>query len=151
MISRLMDLVLLLAELNERDDRSMKDIGKELSLLGYTSEEITQAMSWISSNKTASNTCVTDASRCGGQRVLTSWERACLGEEAQRYLLRLLNLGIIDQCQLDRILVRIAPFSMERTDFDDVKLIACSIIFNASAYDLDDQELKDLDEKRDIN
>jgi uncharacterized protein Smg (DUF494 family) len=151
MISRLMDLVLLLAEMNERDAGSVKDIGKELSLRGYTPEEVNQAMSWISSSKTASSTCVRGVSKSSSQRVLTSWERTCLGEEGQRYLLRLLNLGIIDNCQLDRILIRIAPFSMERTDLDEVKLIACSIIFNAPAYDLDDQELKEMDENRDIN
>ena len=51
MISRLMDLVLLLAEMNENAERSHKDIGNELSLQGYTPEEIDQALSWISSNK----------------------------------------------------------------------------------------------------
>lgn len=151
MISRLMDLVLLLAELNENDERCHKDICNDLTLQGYTTEEIDQALSWISSNKVVTSCNYPDINKSGGQRVLTSWERVCLEEESQRYLLRLVNLGIIDQQQLERIMVRIAPFSMEKTDLDDVKTIACSIIFNAFPYDLEDDDLKELEEMKDVN
>lgn len=151
MISRLMDLVLLLAEMHENNERCIDDLGNELMLDGYTSEEIDQALSWISSNKVVTGTDYPDIPRCGGQRVLTSWERVCLEEESQRYLLRLLNLGIIDQQQLERIMVRIAPFTMEKTDLEDVKTIACSVIFNAFPFDLEDEDLKELEELKDIN
>jgi uncharacterized protein Smg (DUF494 family) len=151
MISRLMDLVLLLAEMHENKERSHKDMGNELTLKGYTTEEIDQALSWISSNKVVSNDNYPDISKSGGQRVLTSWERICLEAESQRYLLRLLNLGIIDHQQLERIMVRIAPNSMEKTDLDDVKTITCSVIFNAFPYDLEDDEFKEFEEIRDFN
>lgn len=151
MISRLMDLVLLLAEMHENDERCHKDIGNELTLKGYTTEEIDQALSWISSNKVAAHSSYPDMTKSGGQRILTNWERVSLGGESQRYLLRLLNLGIIDHQQLERIMVRIAPFSMEKTDFDDVKTIACSVIFNTFPYDLEDEELKEIEELKDVN
>ena len=64
--------------------------------------------------------------------------------DPEKWVLNVVRLWLL-------IVKLIAPFSMERTDLDEVKLIACSIIFNAPAYDLDDQELKEMDENRDIN
>jgi hypothetical protein len=46
MLSRLMDLVVLVAELTQNNDKSYKDLDKELMMRGYSQDEIERAVVW---------------------------------------------------------------------------------------------------------
>ena len=96
MLSRLMDLVVLVAELTRDSDKSYKDLDKELATRGYSPEEIEQAVFLYSSRGELPHEEKTWRRGANSVRVLSDWERLSLCSECYGYLLRLLNLGIID-------------------------------------------------------
>ncbi|MCI0452033.1 MAG: DUF494 family protein [Candidatus Latescibacteria bacterium] len=135
MWTRLMDLVMLVAEMSRSADRRPVELDKELTRRGYSSEEIEHAVFWISSRPEASR-----AFRPGrATRVLSEFERMSLSTEAYDYLFRLQNLGIIDGRQFETILARAIPVGAEKVHAEDVKGIACSVIFNRDMGDVDEE------------
>jgi uncharacterized protein Smg (DUF494 family) len=139
-VTRLMDLVVLVAEMSQKSNKSFKELDKELVHLGYSSEEIEQAMFWFSSQW--SPVGLTESARSGRPafRVLSPWEVTCLNADAHGYLLRLQNLGIIDEERFENIMGRILPFGGDQFDISDVKALAGAVIFNINP-DLADDEL----------
>ncbi len=135
MWTRLMDLVMLVAEMSRSADRRPVELDKELTRRGYSSDEIEHAVFWISSRSEASRV-TTRPNRT--MRVLSEFERMSLSTEAYDYLFRLQNLGIIDGRQFETILARAIPVGAEKVHVEDVKGIACSVIFNKDAGDVDE-------------
>ena len=146
MVNRLMDLVVLVAEMSQQNDKSFKELDKELVHRGYSSEEIEQALFWISSQWQPLDRAAKAALSAGGHRVLSPWEAHCLDPDAYGFLLRLGNLGIIDGEQLDRILERITPMVSGRVSLADIKSIAGAVIFGLSAEDLEDDLFQAFDD-----
>jgi uncharacterized protein Smg (DUF494 family) len=136
MWTRLMDLVMLVAEMSRSADRRPVELDKELTRRGYSSEEIEHAVFWISSRPEASRVA-TRPNRT--MRVLSDFERMSLSTEAYDYLFRLQNLGIIDGRQFETILARAIPVGAEKVHVEDVKGIACSVIFNRETGDVDEE------------
>ena len=139
-VTRLMDLVVLVAELSQKSNKSLKDMDKELVHLGYSSEEIEQAMFWFSSQWSPVGSSENARSGRPATRVLSPWEAMCLDAEAHGYLLRLQNLGIVDEDRFENIMSRILPFGGDQFDVSDVKALAGALIFNMNP-DLADDEL----------
>ena len=147
MVSRLLDLVVLVAEMSQRNDKSFKELDKELKHLGYSPAEIEQALFWVSSN----------FKPLGGEgaylydllasRVLSPWEAAALGSESHGYLLRLLNLGILDAEQFEKILARVHPFGGERITLGDVKTLVGAVLFNHIPGDFEEEPFDLIDEE----
>ena len=133
MWTRLMDLVLLVAEMSRSADRRPVELDRELTRRGYSSEEIEHAMFWITSRPEASRVTTRP------NRVLSEFERMSLSTEAYDYLFRLQNLGIIDGRQFETILARAIPVGAEKVHVEDVKGIACSVIFNKDMGDVDEE------------
>ncbi len=138
MRTRLMDLVVLVAEITRTADRSHVELDKELSRQGYSADEIEHAVVWVSS-------------RPGGRlhrrsvRVLSEFERMSLSTAAYDFLFRLLNLGIIDPGQFETILARAIPVGPEKVPVEDVKTIACSVIFDREAGEAEDEPIDRFD------
>jgi len=124
MWTRLMDLVVLVAEISRSADRDAIQLDKELSSRGYSSDEIEHAVFWYSSRPDGVRGLGT-----GSVRVLSDFERMSLSTATFDYIFRLLNLGIIDGRQFETILARAIPVGTEKVHMDDVKEIACSVIF----------------------
>lgn len=140
MLSRLMDLVVLVAELSQSTDRKYKNLGQELATRGYSSDEIEQAVFWYSSRRDVSSdddSIVTLSER--PVRVLSEFERMSMSSDSYGYLLRLMNLGLIGVEQFERIMARAIPVGPEKTGLSEVKAIACSVVFNRDAHDFDDE------------
>ncbi len=150
MVNRLIDLVVLVAELSRDKGKSLKELDQELVGQGYSSKEIEQAMFWLSSQHRAAMSCPGTVAK-PAHRVLSPWEAACLDSEAYGYLLRLQNLGIIDQVQFDRIVTRILPIGGEKLPLGELKTLAGSIIFNLGAEDSEEESLDVLDDISRIN
>lgn len=151
MTSRLLDLLLILSELHDKDKSSLRDLGRELVLMGYTPEEIDQAFSLMHAGRVTHEQDGPILNDRAGQRILAEWERISLGEESQRYLLQLLNAGIIDHLQMEQILERAVPFSFGKIEMEDIKTIAFSVIFNLRPHDFGEDEFEELDDKFDLN
>jgi len=150
MVNRLIDLVVLVAELSRREGKSLKELDHELEELGYSSKEIEQALFWLSSQHRSIVPGV-DGITKPSHRVLSPWEAACLDSEAYGYLLHLQNLGIIDQEQFETIVTRILPIGGERLPLGELKTLAGSVIFNVSGEEYDDDAQDALDDFNWIN
>ena len=142
-----MDLVVLVAELSQKRDKSFKELDKELLHRGYSSEEIEQALFWMSSQWHPVDKRSHGSFSRPAFRVLSPWETMCLEDEAYGYLLRLQNLGIIDAEQFERIMKRIVPYSGERLQIADIKALAGIVIFHLNADDGDDDFFQGLDDE----
>lgn len=145
MLTRLMDLVVLVAELSQDGDKSYRDLDEELATRGYTAEEIEQAMFWFSSRSdTPERERVLLPS--GAVRVPSELERMSVSGESYGYLLRLLNLGIMDLDQFERVIARAIPVGAEKIHVNEVKAIACSVVFNRDLGEVEDDFLDQFDD-----
>lgn len=138
MVNRMIDLVVLVAEMSRREGKSLRELDEELEELGYSSKEIEQAMFWLSYQHRSGIPGVARISR-PSHRVLSPWEAACLDSEAYGYLLRLQNLGIIDQEQFEQIVTRILPLGGEKLPLGELKTLAGSVIFNVGPEEYDEE------------
>jgi Smg protein len=141
-----MDLVVLVAELSQTNDKSLKDLDEELSHRGYSAEEIEQALFWVSSNVNPMGSLETGLYHQAASRVLSPWEFSSLHGDAYGYLLRLLNLGVIDINMFEKIMDRVSPYGGEKIPLADVKTLAASVIFNVSSDGFDEELFNAFDE-----
>lgn len=150
MVNRLIELVVLVAELSEHRGKSLKELDQELVERGYSTKEIEQAMFWLSSQRKSPAATLRGPSK-PAHRVLSPWEAMCLDRDAYGFLLHLQNLGIIDQDQFEQIVTRILPIGGEKLPLGELKTLAGSIIFNLGGEDRDDDLLEGLDDISRIN
>ena len=146
MLSRLMDLVVLVAELSRDSRKSFKELDQELMLRGYSPEEIEQAIFWFTSR---GDVCEEAGSEPTGRktvRILSEWERLSLSSESYGFLLRLLNLGIINGDQFEKIITRSIPIGPEKIHLNEVKAIACSVVFNRDMGEFEEDLFDQFDE-----
>ena len=147
MVNRLMDLVVLVVELTQESDKSFKELDKELVHRGYSSEEIEQAFSWVTSQwHRVDHDLHTGVDR-PTVRVLGYWETMIVEPEAYGYLLKLQNLGLVDDDQFERIMYRILPFRGERLGLADIKALAGSVIFDLGADDFESGLIEAFDDE----
>jgi uncharacterized protein Smg (DUF494 family) len=146
MVNRLMDLLVLVVELTRKSDKSFRELDKELIHLGYSTEEIEQAVFWVSSQWPRVERGATKEAVRPSTRVLSPWETMGLSADAYSYLLRLQNLGILDEDQFERIMYRILPFRGEKLDLGDIKALAGAVVFDLGSEEFDDELLNMLDD-----
>lgn len=137
MVNRLMDLVVLVAELSQQSDKSFKELDEELLHRGYSSEEIEEAFFWFSSQWRPIEHRPTGPAGAP-VRVLSPWEAMGIDGEAYGYLLRLVNLGIIDDEQFEKIMARVHPNAFEKLRLGDIKAAAAAVIFHTGQDDSED-------------
>lgn len=150
MVSRLMDLVVLVAELSQDGGKTFTELDDELSLQGYSAEEIDQAFFWISSQVRPFGDNEQGSRVPSSHRVLSPWESMCLDADSYGYLLRLQNLGIIDIDEFEKIITRILPFGGERMPLGEFKTLVGSVIFDVHTDDSEDDGLDLLDENNQL-
>jgi uncharacterized protein Smg (DUF494 family) len=146
MVDRFMDLVVLLVEMARKSNKSFGELDKELVSLGYSSEEIEQAFSWVSSQWHRVDHGVAGGGVDLPVRVLSPWESSVLDTEAYSYLLRLQALGLVDEDQFERIMYRVLPFRGERLGVNEVKALAGSVIFDLAGEEFENELLNALDD-----
>jgi uncharacterized protein Smg (DUF494 family) len=147
MLSRLMDLVVLVAELTQNNDKSYKDLDKELMMRGYSQDEIERAVVWYTTRDDVLEEDEIVQHGKNSFRVLSDWERMSLSSECYSYLLRLLNLGVVDGGQFESIIARAIPVGPEKVQLNDVKAIACSVIFNREPGEMEDELVEFFDDE----
>jgi uncharacterized protein Smg (DUF494 family) len=146
MLTRLMDLVVLVAEMSQEKDRSYRELDAELVSQGYTSAEIEQAVFWFSSLQDAevpaegrgTETVTSGPIQTISQRpvrVLSEFERMSVDAESYGFMLRLLNLGILSLDQFEQVIARAIPVGPEKIRLSDVKTIASAVLFNRETDD----------------
>jgi uncharacterized protein Smg (DUF494 family) len=146
MLSRLMDLVVLVAEIAQDNDRYYKDLDQELLTRGYNQDEIDRAVVWYTTRGEVPEGEEIIQHGKSSFRVLSQWERMSLSSECYGYLLRLLHLGIVDGDHFEKIIARSIPVGPEKVQLNDVKEIACSVLFNRDTGELEDELVDFLDD-----
>jgi uncharacterized protein Smg (DUF494 family) len=146
MLNRLMDLVVLVAELSQNSKKTFKELDHELMLRGYSPEEIEQAVFWFTSRRDVLDDDRIEPEERRTVRVLSEWERLSLHSDCYGFLLRLLNLGIIDDEQFEKIIARSIPIGPEKIYLNEVKAIACSVIFNKDMGEIEEDFFDQFDE-----
>lgn len=147
MVNRLMDLVVLVAEFSQQSGKSLKDLDKELGHLGYTTEEIQEALFWITSQWRPIERDGKAANDRPVFRVLSPWEASGIASEAHGYLLRLQNLGLVDELQFERIMKRITPDAGGKLQVQDVKVLAGRVMFNDDSDSFEEMLFQVLDDE----
>jgi uncharacterized protein Smg (DUF494 family) len=141
MRSRILEIVILMVDyIQEKQGQffNAEELSSALKTMGYTDFEISSAYSWLverfdnSPEEYFSNFPKMRVSN----RVLTDYERRQLTPEAHSYLLRLLNMSLVDQEQFEAILERASLFAVQPVTLDQMKLIVSSVLFR----DVDDLE-----------
>jgi uncharacterized protein Smg (DUF494 family) len=127
------------AELAQENDKTYNDLDQELMMRGYTQEEIERAVVWYATRDDILEDDQVVQHGRNSFRVLSDWERMSLSSDCYAYLLRLLNLGIVDGGQFEKIIARAIPVGPEKVQLSDVKAIACSVIFNKEPGELEDE------------
>jgi uncharacterized protein Smg (DUF494 family) len=146
MLTRLMDLVVLVAELSQSSDRSYRDLDQELVRRGYSPEEIEQAVFWFSSRSDTLERPRIEPFSGEAVRVPSSLERMSMSRDCYGYLLRLLNLGIMDLEQFERVVARAIPVGPEKIQLGEIKAIACAVVFNRDLSEVEEDFLEHFDD-----
>lgn len=145
MVSRLMDLVVLVAELSRSSGKTFTELDDELAVRGYSADEIDQAFFWISMQAQPFGDTEGPSQVRTSHRVLSPWESMCLDADSYGYLLRLQNLGIIDIDRFEKIIMRILPFGGEKLPLAQFKTLVGSVIFDMMPDETDDDQFDMLD------
>jgi uncharacterized protein Smg (DUF494 family) len=146
MMSRLMDLVVLVTELIQENNKSYKEIDQELVRRGFSSEEIEQARFWMTAKPFGTFNDTYPSGR-NVVRILNRWEQMSLDTESYGFLLRLMNLGIIDVEQFERIMMRISPIGSEKIPLGELKTIAGGVVFEQFGRDFENELFEELDDE----
>ncbi len=119
-------LVYLMSEIQE--NKRIADINvKELQNKGYTQSEITAAMSWIYDNIQLGHPerRTSGVPREGSRRVFHEAEKAVISTEGQGFLLQLMELGLLDDRDLEQVIERAMMSGYEKvTVFELQELVA---------------------------
>lgn len=111
---------------------SVDDLTPDLRKMGYSDTEITSAYSWVIDR--FENTNETFFSQFPDEhhsnRVLTQYERLQLTPDAYGFLVKLINLNVIDDEQFESVLERSLSASTRYVGLDQVKLMTAAVIFN---------------------
>ncbi len=141
MRNRMFEIVVFLIDYMQGDAGRLGDTDElwaALEAQGYSEEEITTAYSWLLRRvenvprRYFSNFPTMHSS----QRILTADERSRLTTDAYGFLVRLDDLGVIDDEQMEAVLDRVWMIMPRPVTVEQVKLIASSVIFS----ELDEDE-----------
>ena len=134
MRNRILEIVVLLIDyFREHQDHFMnvEDLSTTLKARGYTDSEISSAYSWLLEryDDTPERYFSDIPEFPTSNRVLSESERHVVSSEAHGFLLKLLNLAVIDNEQFETIIERAGVVASLPLTLDQAKMIASSVIF----------------------
>jgi len=152
MRDRILEIVVFLIDYMQEHREQVSDIddiSAMLETMGYQDDEISAAYSWLMDriNPEAEEYFASFPSRHSSVRVLTASERALLSTEAQGFLYKLVNLGLIDDEQLEIVLDRLMVVSSDDVSEEEVKTVASAVVFH-DVEELDGLNLFDITSPR---
>ncbi|MBD3403660.1 DUF494 family protein [candidate division GN15 bacterium] len=152
--SKILEIVVYLIDhIRENQGRlsDMDDVSSDLRSMGYTDNEISSAYCWVMDRYGSGDSVYFSdfPDEHFSSRILTHAERFQFATDAHGFLLKLLNLGLIDDEQLEMVLDRGAMLGPKPITLEQVKLIATSYVFgeigdleNLAWIDSDDSPLQ---------
>jgi uncharacterized protein Smg (DUF494 family) len=127
-------IVFVISELKQNKNISDIDINK-LQALGYSSSEISTALSWLVDRVEITDKFFQDveASDAGSFRVLHEAEKDLFTLGAWGEMIQLHNLGILTNENIENLIERAAMLGMHQIDTTQLKLYVANSIFNAQS------------------
>ena len=124
---------------------SSEDLSSVLEAEGYSQDEISTAYSWLLQRfDNAPEQYYSDVPPMNSSsRIMTPTERMQLTPEAQGFVLKLINLSLVDHEQFESILERVAVFGSKSVGLEQIELIASSVIL-ADFDEFDDVSLTEV-------
>lgn len=152
MRDRILEIVVFLIDYMQEHREQVSDIDDISSMLetmGYRDDEISAAYSWLMDriNPDAEEYFASFPTQHSSVRVLTGSERALLSTEAQNFLYKLVNLGLIDDEQFEIVLDRLSVVSPSDVNEEELKMIASAVLFH-DVEELDGLNLFDITSPR---
>ncbi len=132
--NRILEIVVYLMDhMRENHGRlpGVDDLSPDLRNLGYSDSEISSAYSWVMDRYESSHETYYSSfpKQHSSNRILTGFERSLFSTEAHGFLVRLMNLDLIDDEQLESIIERGGVFGPRLVTVDQVKVIASAVVF----------------------
>jgi len=126
MQKRLWELIAVLVQyvIEEGELGSEKMWRTSLNLQGYSSEEINTAIAWLKGAMTDKGTVVLDKS----VRVFAQFEKARFSNEAQDFLVKLKDMGFIDNKLQEEIIERALMLDLPLVRKEDIKVISAIML-----------------------
>jgi uncharacterized protein Smg (DUF494 family) len=133
--NRILEIVVYLMDQMRENNGGLPDVEEvlvDLRSLGYSQVEIKSAYAWVVDRFDGSaETYFTDFPiEHYSNRVLTPYERLQLPAEAFGFLIKLVNIKVIDDEQLETILERSLSYSGHPVTLDQVKAVASAVLFD---------------------
>lgn len=123
-------IVYVISELRQNKNISEIDVN-ELQKRGYTSAEISTALSWLVDRVEFSEQIfIKDSTRETSFRILHEAERELFTKEAWGELVQLQSLGILTNEHIDTIIERALMLSLNKIDSPKFKTFVAMVIFN---------------------
>lgn len=135
--SKILEIVVYLIDhirANQGHLSDMDDVSSDLRSMGYTDNEISSAYCWVMDRYGSTDQVFFSEfpDEHNSVRIFTNAERYQFEADSQGFLLKLVNLGLVDDEQMEMILDRGAMLGPKPVTLDQMKLIASSFVFSDS-------------------
>lgn len=130
MNERVLVIVTIIAQyiLSDLDFPAESDLVNELLASGFAEDEINAAFLWMERLNHDPRERLSPAFRAPTFRVFAPEETRLLSLEARGFLVRLRNLGLIDETLLDEMIQRATSEASEELNLDDIKSVAAQTL-----------------------
>lgn len=138
MRERVLAIVTILARyfLEERNLISETELVEELLSVGFDEEEIDAAFNWMQGLSPSSDAPIEKKPLTTyNQRIFTPEEKRLLSDEARGFLIRLRNLGILDDDAQEEIIERAFQLEEEDISLKEIKVMTALSLFARSNED----------------
>lgn len=147
MRNRILEIVVFLMDyMRDNSDKSSgtDELSATLLDMGYSEHEINTAYDWFLDQFSSNTEEYYSAFPIGSfsSRIFTEQERLQLNTDAQGFLLKLNNSGILNDEQLEIILERTMLLTGEPISLEQIKIVVSSVIFK-DYEQFNDQDLFD--------
>jgi len=125
-------IVYLLNELRqERKGLDKIDLTRDLLVNGYTEGEVNLAFSWIFNHlkSTPQNRIDSDIDYTDQFEDYPEFERLIISPDAYGFLLKLIQLGVIKENDIEMFIERAIAYGKDDISVDDLKSIVATILF----------------------
>ncbi|MDR3610508.1 MAG: DUF494 family protein [Ignavibacteriaceae bacterium] len=132
MVSEIVDIIVKVFE-GIKKENSLKDVEKLLLKRdNYHKNLVSAAYSWIYDKSVRDNLRIDDNNMAAdsGFRILSSEEKFLLGDEVEKYLMCLYNIGLLKNNDIEKIIEQVQLFPENTQDVDNIKLLILSLFFD---------------------
>jgi uncharacterized protein Smg (DUF494 family) len=124
-------LMYLMSEIQENKQLAEIDL-TDLRERGYTHSEISAAFSWLLETFQVKRGGFVQSAqrRTGSRRVLHEAERIALSTDSQGYLIQMMELGLLDDRDVETVIERAMLTGFEKISTAELREIVASVLFS---------------------